>query len=227
MSRRHRLVLSEVPLHIIQRGNNRLPCFFVEADYMVYLDLLRIAASATGCKIHAYVLMTNHVHLLISPVSPSSAGALMKSLGERYVQYVNRRHRRTGTLWEGRFRSCVVQEVKYLFACHRYIELNPVRANMVTHPSDYRWSSYQTNAHGQTSPFLSPHDSYVSLASVQDERECAYRALFEHELSRGLIDDIRAATNQNSVFGTEDFVERIEVATGQNVRPRRSGRRRD
>jgi putative transposase len=134
MPRRARIPLPNVPIHLIQRGNNRQPCFFADEDYRRYLDWLTEYAGKTGCRVHAYVLMTNHVHLLLSCDRADAGGALMKSLGQRYVQHVNRVYRRSGTLWEGRFRSCPVQEETYLLACQRYIELNPVRANMVARP---------------------------------------------------------------------------------------------
>jgi len=135
MPRRARISLPEVPLHIIQRGNNRQACFHAEEDYCFYLDCLREYAIKTRCQVHAYVLMTNHVHLLATAVDAQGAGALMKAVGQRYVQYVNRRYRRSGSLREGRFRSCLTQEEGYLLACMRYIELNPVRAEMVAHPA--------------------------------------------------------------------------------------------
>jgi putative transposase len=225
MSRRNRLVLPEVPLHIIQRGNNRLPCFFVEADYLVYLDMLGIASKLADCQIHAYVLMTNHVHLLVSPMTHASPAIMMKTLGERYVQYVNRRHGRIGTLWQGRYRSCLVQDDRYLLICQRYIELNPVRAYMVTHPRDYRWSSYHANAHGEPDKLLVPHPLYAALGTQQPERQCQYRALFEEETSFLLTEQIRQATNSNTVFGNEAFIERIAAAIGNDMMPRRSGRR--
>ncbi|PTR10619.1 REP element-mobilizing transposase RayT [Nitrosospira sp. Nsp5] len=149
MPRRARLVLPNIPLHIIQRGNNRQACFFADEDYSVYLDWLAEHASKTGCQVHAYVLMTNHVHLLISADGVEAPGLLMKVLGQCYVQYVNRTYQRSGTLWEGRFRSCLIQDEIYLLACQRYIELNPVRAGMVAHPTEYRWSSYRANAQGE------------------------------------------------------------------------------
>ena len=149
MPRRSRLIVPEVPLHLIQRGNNRSVCFNVEDDTLFYLDGLSRAAHDNGCAIHAYCLMTNHVHLLLSASTTDGPGGLMKQLGQRYVQYFNRTYRRSGTLWEGRFRSCLLQEAGYLFECHRYIELNPVRAAMVEHPGMYRWSSYRVNAQGE------------------------------------------------------------------------------
>ncbi|MDM5176591.1 transposase [Massilia sp. DJPM01] len=227
MPRRNRLILPEVPLHIIQRGNNRLPCFFVEADYLVYLDLLRIAAEQASCSVHAYVLMTNHIHLLISPESCSSPAAMMKSLGERYVQYVNRRHQRIGTLWQGRYRSCLVQDERYFFVCQRYIELNPVRAGMVAHPLDYRWSSYQANAYGEADNIVKPHALYSALGAEQPERQCNYRALFQEEMSQAMLEQVRKATNGNAVLGSEEFIAQMAIASATDVMPRRQGRHRD
>src|SRR5215467_13960820 len=141
MPRRARIMLAEVPVHIIQRGHNRDICFFSDRDYKRYLDDLRELAPQFGCAVHAYCLMTNHVHLLLTPQTTDGCGLLMKRLGQCYVQYVNRSYGRSGTLWEGRFRSALVQSERYLLACSRYIELNPVRAAIVRHPSHYRWSS--------------------------------------------------------------------------------------
>lgn len=227
MPRRTRLVIPDVPLHIIQRGNNRLPCFFAEADYLVYLDMLQRCAQQAGCRVHAYVLMTNHVHLLVSPQSCSSPADMMKMIGERYVPYVNRRRDRTGTLWQGRYHSCLVQDERYLFVCQRYIELNPVRAGMVDHPLDYRWSSYQTNAYGEASKIIEPHSLYEALGSERSERELRYRALFEEEMSWIMLEQVRYATNRNAVFGSEDFIERLAITRGTDVMPRRRGRCRD
>ena len=143
MPRRARISMPGIPWHIIQRGNNRSACFYAEEDYRLYLDHLKEQADKYGCAVHAYVLMTNHVHLLLTPEKENSAALLMKNLGQRYVQYINRTYRRSGTLWEGRFRSCLTQTEDYVLACYRYIELNPVRANMVNHPRAYPWSSYR------------------------------------------------------------------------------------
>lgn len=156
MPRRARLAVPGIPWHIIQRGNNRSPCFYADEDYRRYLDTLAEQAVKYDCAIHAYVLMTNHVHLLLTPQQEDSAALLMKHLGQRYVQYINRTYRRSGTLWEGRFKSCLAQEERYVLTCYRYIELNPVRANMVARPEDYRWSSYHTNGIGQPDPLITP-----------------------------------------------------------------------
>jgi putative transposase len=193
--------LPSVPLHIIQRGNNRMPCFGVQNDYLVYLDMLRECASDSGCAVHAYVLMSNHVHLLLSPDDGDSASAMMRRLGQRYVQYFNRRHARTGTLWEGRFRSCVVQDDRYFLLCHRYIELNPVRACMVGAPADYPWSSHRTNAFGHENSLLTPHVAYEGLGSNPAERLAAYRYLFSQVLPEELLGQLRQAINGNRALG--------------------------
>jgi putative transposase len=135
--------LSDVPVHIVQRGNNRQAIFFADEDYRAYLGWLNEAATRWACAIHAYVLMTNHVHLLLSPTDPKGVSGLMQYLGRRYVPYINHRYRRSGTLWEGRFKSSLIQSETYLLLCHRYIELNPVRAAMVVAPGDYPWSSWR------------------------------------------------------------------------------------
>jgi putative transposase len=164
MPRRPRITLPGVPLHLIQRGNNRQACFFADEDYLAYLGWLEGYVREGDCAIHAYVLMTNHVHLLLTPQTSRGAGELMKRLGQRYVQYINRTYRRSGTLWEGRFRSYLTQEGGYVLGCYRYIELNPVRANMVEHPAEYPWSSYRANAQGE-SPLLTHHPLYAVLDS--------------------------------------------------------------
>lgn len=201
MPRPPRLVLPSVPLHIIQRGNNRLPCFGCRSDYLVYLDMLRECAYDYGCALHAYVLMTNHVHLLLSLDEPSSPSMLMQRLGQRYVQYFNRRHERTGTLWEGRYRSCLVLDDRYFLACQRYIELNPVRANMVEAPESYPWSSYRTNALGESNTLVTPHPIYAGLHSDMSARRAAYRQLFTEALSDHVLDEIRQASHGNRSLG--------------------------
>lgn len=226
MPRRARLTLPNIPLHLIQRGNNRQACFFADEDYRFYLDWLAEHAGKTGCQVHAYVLMTNHVHLLLSAETAQAVGALMKALGQRYVQYVNRMYRRSGTLWEGRFRSCLTQDETYLLACQRYIELNPVRAGMVAHPADYRWSSYRANGQGETDGLVRPHPLYVALGLDALSRQAAYRELFRYELEPGLVDEIRRATNGNFALGDVRFAEQISAALGRRVTPGQSGRPR-
>lgn len=226
MPRRARLILPDVPLHLIQRGNNRQLCFAADEDYRCYLDWLKEYAGKTGCRIHAYVLMTNHVHLLVSAERGEAPGELMKALGQRYVQYYNRTYRRSGTLWEGRYRSCPTQAEDYLLACQRYIELNPVRAGMVAHPADYRWSSYRANAQGEDDGLVTAHDVYLRLGSAAHDRQAAYRELFRFELEPGLVDQIRLATNGNFALGNSRFADELATALGRRVTPGKSGRPR-
>lgn len=226
MARRPRLVLPAVPLHIIQRGNNRGPCFACEADYMVYLTLLQQYAVEASCHVHAYVLMTNHVHLLLSSGSKAGPSVLMRRLGQHYVQYFNRRHGRTGTLWEGRFRSCLVECERYLLICQRYIELNPVRANMANDPEQYPWSSYRANASGVDDPVVTPHLVYVGLGTHDAERRAAYRHLFRETLSEQLLGQIRRASNSNAPLGPETFVAQTSATLGRPAGPKRRGRPR-
>lgn len=224
MPRRARIALPNVPLHLTQRGNNRQPCFFADEDYRNYLDWLREYASKTGCRIHAYVLMTNHVHLLVSSERAGASGDMMKALGQRYVQYVNRVYKRSGTLWEGRYRSCPTQAEAYLLACQRYIELNPVRAAMAEHPADYRWSSYRANAQGEENALVQPHECYLALGASAPERQAAYRELFRYELDPGMIDRIRSATNGNFALGDNRFAAQVSATLGRRVVPGKPGR---
>lgn len=226
MPRLPRPILPQIPIHIIQRGNNRLRCFFSDSDFLVYLDLLKKSALKSGCRIHAYVLMTNHVHLLVTPQTADAPAAMMQTLGQRYVQYVNRRYCRTGSLWEGRYRSCLVQHDRYLLTCQRYIELNPVRAQMVTHPSHYQWSSYRTNAHGAPTDLITPHPVYSALAHQAVEREAAYRDLFNAALPVRVLNQVRRATNGNYALGNKNFIDEMARALGRPVSPRQGGRPR-
>ncbi len=214
MPRRPRIYLDGVPLHIVQRGHNRGPCFFAQYDYSRYLQWLGEALMETECALHAYVLMTNHVHLLLTPTKAEAVPQLMISLGRRYVQYINRRYRRTGTLWDSRYRASLVQSETYLLACQRYIELNPVRAAMVDDPAHYRWTSYRANALGQADAWLSPHALYRALGRDDNERLVAYRALFGAQLDHALVDDIRLAANQSQPLGNKRFHAKIEQMTG-------------
>lgn len=222
MPRRPRIHLPGLPLHIVQRGHNRDACFFHEDDYLAYKQWLREALNATGSHLHAYVFMTNHVHLLLTPPEPEAVTKLVISLGRRYVQYINRSYHRTGTLWDSRYKSSLVQADAYLLLCQRYIELNPVRAGMVDDPAHYRWSSYRANGLGQTDELLTPHPVYVALGQQGEDRLLAYRDLFRPELDDAAIADIRLALNQGQPLGESRFINSIERATGQRreVRPR-------
>ncbi len=170
--------------------------------------------------------MTNHVHLLVSADRVDAPGALMKAQGQRYAQHVNRVYQRSGTLWEGRFRSCPIQMETYLLACQRYIELNPVRARMVAHPAEYRWSSYRANAQGEVDVLVRPHPIFEGLGVDEANRQAAYRELFRHELEPGLVDEIRKATNGNFLLGDLRFAADVAAALGRRVLPGVPGRPR-
>jgi putative transposase len=187
MARRSRYILPGVAAHLVQRGVNRVACFRAEGDYLVYLSQLRELCAKHGCAIHAYCLMTNHVHLLLTPNSAEACTLVMHDLGRRYVPYFNRRHDRTGTLWEGRFRSCIVESASYVLACYRYIELNPVRAGMVDHPAAHPWSSYAANCGARADPSISPHVEFDALSSSNGKRHAAYRGLFDVEMDEALL----------------------------------------
>jgi putative transposase len=224
MPRRPRIIVPNTPQHVIQRGNNRQACFYADEDYQFYLEWLKDYADKTECRIHAYVLMTNHVHLLVSTDRAEALGALMKALGQRYTQYVNKVYRRSGTLWEGRYKSCPIQAETYLLACQRYIELNPVRAAMVKHPAEYKWSSYAANAQGDANLIIQAHGVYMAIGLNASSRQEAYRELFRYSLDIGIVDEIRKATNGNYVLGSSKFAEQIAEALGRRVLAGKAGR---
>lgn len=224
MPRRPRINTPNIPQHVVQRGINREPCFFAEEDYHCYRHWLQKSAADWHCAIHAYVLMTNHVHLLVTADRPDGIAKLMQSIGRRYVQYINRSYHRTGSLWEGRFKSSLVQVEEYLLTCMRYIELNPVRANMVNDPAQYRWSSYRHNGLGQTDERITPHPLYLELGKNEADRLAAYRSLFRSELDDEALTDIRLALAQGQPLGSERFSEIMCAAVGVRRAQRRPGR---
>ena len=221
MPRPPRPDLADVPQHVIQRGNDRQACFFRDDDYRTYLALLREAALRNGCRVHAYVLMTNHVHLLVTPAQAGGVSRMMQTLGRNYVGHVNGTYRRTGTLWEGRFKSCLVDSEYYVLACYRYIELNPVRAGMTALPADYPWSSHRSNSSGQYDALVQPHPSYLALASVSGSASQGYVDLFADEMTAERLVEIRAYVQQQKALGGARFQAQIEVALGRQgqVRP--------
>lgn len=226
MPRRPRLNLPGLPVHIVQRGNNKGACFFSNDDCAAYLDWLHRAAEKLDCRIHAYVLMTNHVHLLLTPGQPDAASALMQSLGRRYVQYVNHTYRRTGTLWEGRFLSSAVHAEDYLLQCMRYIELNPVRAGMVEQPGDYRWSSFRRNGLGRPDKLVDEHEIYASLGPTPGERQQAYRELFRSQMDDKVLDAIREASQAGTLLSGERFRKEIEATQQRRLTRAPRGRPR-
>lgn len=223
MPRRSRLILAGAPTHLVQRGVDRQPCFFAPEDRVFYLDLLAEHAQAARCAVHAFVLMTNHVHLLITPETAQGPSRLMNLLGQRYVRAVNRAHGRTGTLWEGRFRSTVAADEAHVLACYRYIELNPVRAGLVEDPRAHPWTSYRANAEGMASRMLTPHPCYLALGPDDSSRRAAYRALFETALPPEMLSRIRNATNANDTLGDDRFRIQVEAMLGRRIAPLKRG----
>lgn len=226
MARLPRYFVEGQPQHLIQRGNNREPIFAGDDDYSFYLECLQEAAERHGCAFHAFVLMTNHVHLLVTPETEQSLPKTLQSVGRRYVQSFNTTYDRTGTLWEGRYKATLIDSECYLLTCMRYIELNPVRAGMVNHPGDYPWSSYRAHAFGDKNPLVTPHLLYRRLDRSTDARQAAYRQLFRVHLAKADVDAIRGATNKAWVLGDDRFREKIEALSGRRASQQSRGRPR-
>lgn len=219
MARLSRFAIPGHPQHVIVRGNNRQEIFCAEGDYRFYLEKLQAACEKHQCDIHAYVLMTNHVHLLITPHQEEGISKVMQMVGRYYVQYFNHCYQRTGTLWEGRYKATLIDSENYLLSCMRYIEMNPVHANMVQHPSEYPWSSYGPNARGDGGSFVVPHLEYRRLGRSVEERQSAYRQLFRSRLGEAVVNELRDATNKAWVLGNDHFKERIQRQLGRRVKP--------
>ena len=224
MARRPRFALPGLPQHVIQRGNNRQAAFYTDEDRLFYLECLGDAARKYGCLVHAYVLMTNHVHLLATPLETLALSRTMQHLGRRYVRYVNDRYRRSGTLWEDRFKASLVDTEPYFLRCSCYIEFNPVRAKIVVRPEDYRWSSHRHLGFGTYDALVCPHQEYERLGSSPDERQAAYRALFATELSASELGRIRTTVNQGRPLGSDRFTSEIERALKRAASPPKRGR---
>jgi len=223
MPRRTRMYLPDLPYHLVQRGNNREPCFLEPENYRFYLELWETHSRQYGVVVHGYCLMTNHIHFLVTPSEKSSISSTMRVVGSRYAQYINRTYHRTGTLWEGRHRSSLVQSGRYLLTCLRYIELNPVRAGMVARPEEYRWSSYGVNAWGDHS-WLTPHCEYLGLGQNAAARSHAYRDLFRQHIDPADLHLIRLAAHYCQPVGDDRFRRIIEekyaIKLGQMQRGR-------
>lgn len=224
MARKPRPHLAGVPLHIVQRGHNRANCFSCELDFRAYRHYLAMALEETGCQLHAYVLMSNHVHMLITPPAKDSAADLMMALGRRFVPFINRTYSRTGTLWESRYHSSIIETETYLINCQRYIELNPVRACMVGNPADYAWSSHACNAFGDEDMLVTPHALFNDLCSDAEDGLSAYRALFNKPLPQNTVDQFRDAIKRGMPLGPEAFVARVCNEIGIVYPPRPRGR---
>lgn len=218
MARQQRFRLPGYPQHIVQRGNDRQPCFFSESDYRFFLSCLRTGSRSHRCDVHAYVLMTNHVHLLVTPKIADGISKLMQTIGRRYVKMINSRYQRTGTLWEGRYKATVVDTDEYLLACYRYIELNPVRAGLVSDPSLYTWSSFRDHVGRRTSQLIRDHEVFLSLGKDEKSRESAYMRLFEMNLDQDTVSKIREATNKSRPLGNQRFETGILTKLGRGAR---------
>ncbi len=217
MPRQKRYRIPDIPQHVIARGNDRKACFFDPSDYRRYLELLYESAARHRCELHAYVLMTNHVHLLVTPRVPDGISWMMQAVGRRYVQQVNAVYGRTGTLWEGRYKATVVSSEDYVLRCYRYIELNPVRAGMVAEPKDYPWSSYGCNALGQGNRFVSGQEAYLGLGCTAGVRQAAYRELFGALMSDEELEQIRSSTRLGWPLGNDWFKAEIEAMLRRRV----------
>lgn len=209
MARWPRLVASAYPIHITQRGHNRERTFLDTHDFACYREILRRASERTSCAIHACALMTNHIHLLVSSDDPRGPSRLMQYVGCRFVPYWNGRHRRSGSLWEGRFKSSIVDTDKYFLACSRYIDLNPVRAGIVSDPDDYAWSSYLHLAIGTRDDLLTRHAAYEALGHTPEHRQAAYAAFCTQ--SQTSVSAIRSAVQSGSAMGGHQFIARLET----------------
>ncbi|MDH3690645.1 MAG: transposase [Gammaproteobacteria bacterium] len=226
MARLPRYILPGLPHHLIQRGNNRGVIFFADLDYRFYLECVHLASERHHVAIHAYVLMTNHAHLVVTPERGQSLSKMMHLIGLRYAQYINLNYQRTGTLWEGRYKATPIDTEPYLLTCYRYVESNPIRANMVGDPGDYRWSSYAHHALGRCNPLIRDHDLYLALGKTTEARCRVYRALFRNSLSIETTNAIRDATNGGWALGNDRFREEIEQAAKRRTsRLSRGGQR--
>ncbi len=210
MPRKPRFFVPNFAAHVVQRGNNRCPTFQNTSDYSRYLESLGDAARTADVSVHAYVLMTNHIHLLLTPCDSEGISRMMQNLGRDYVAYFNRKYGRTGTLWDGRFKACPVESERYTLACYRYIEMNPVRAGMVRRPGDYPWSSYGHNAVTQGYKLITPHPVWLGLGETLATRQAAYRSLFEQDLTESQLVRIRECLQSGTPFGSQQFTVRVE-----------------
>jgi putative transposase len=224
MGRYSRLVVPGVALHVRQRGNGRQNCFRQDSDRLVYLSLLRECAAHRRCAVHVYCLMTNHVHLLVTPPEEQACALMMRDVGRTYAFYFNRRYESMGNLWEHPFRSCLVESREYVLNCHRYIERNPVRAHMVDAPSAHPWSSYAGNAALREDPLLTPHPEYLALGLNDASRQRAYEQLVSTADDDGFLRSVRDATDGGFPLVGEDLKTRLEQA-GARLEPSKPGPR--
>ncbi len=224
MPRKPRFYIPDIPAHVMQRGHNGDPIFFGEADYFEYLKIFKKVADLYQCYIHAYVLMTNHVHFLLTPFDKEGVSKLFQHLGREYVTYINKTYQRSGTLWGGRHKGNIIESESYFLTCMQYIELNPVRAGMVAHPSDYPWSSYRFNGLGESSAIITPHDEYLALAKERDERLKRYTDFLTSEVDIAVITDLSGSLHSGTPLGGARFKKKIENVLNCRVGHVKQGR---
>jgi len=224
MPRKPRFYIPEVAVHIVHRGHNRDVVFADDGDFQAYLGWLYEAADEHGCAIHAYVLMNNHIHLLATPKDQHSIGRMLQMVNRHFGPYLRYQYGSSGSIWEGRYKASLVQSERYLFTCMRYIELNPVRANMVKSPAHYRWSSYRANAQGKQDRLVSPHAEYLGLSRVRQSRLDAYKSLFALTIESGDMNTINAAWQTGMPLGNDFFKEKIERKLGIKLGHAKRGR---
>jgi putative transposase len=211
MPRKPRFFLPGMPVHIVQRGHSREPVFFEDNDYLAYLRWLKEGAERYKVDIHAYVLMTNHIHILATTGDTDGITRMMQYVGRHYVPYINHTYGSSGSIWEGRYKASLIYDEEYLLSCMRYIELNPVRADMVRSPAHYRWSSYRHNGQGKEDALITPHALYLALGKTLPTRLAAYKALFKAHLDDGVLEDIRSAWQTGTPLGNDFFRQKVEL----------------
>lgn len=224
MPRKPRFFLPEIPAHIVQRGHSQEPVFFEEGDYKAYLHWLGEAAKRYDCSIHAYVLMTNHIHILATPKNKDGISRMMQYVGRRYVPYINHTYGTSGSIWEGRYKASIISDEQYLLTCMRYIELNPVRANMVNTPGRYRWSSYRANAQNADNHLITEHSLYLGLSRSRLHRSEAYKSLFKAHIENEELTSIQASVQTGTPLGNDYFKAKIERKLKLKVGQDRRGR---
>ena len=224
MARLQRAAPVGVPVHILLRANNGQQCFKASSDYAVFLWWLRQYSEKYQVDVHAWTLLEDHLHLLSTPNTAGGLSQMIQALGRQYVRFFNQQNQRSGTLWEGRYRSCLVQPGHYLLEVIRYIELNPVRLSLVNHADDYNWTSFQINAKGKPSALCKPHADYLKLGDTKEERAEKYHTYCEQSTNDELLKEIRDSTNKGLAIGEDSFKMEVEKMTGRRVRPLKSGR---
>ncbi len=223
MPRKPRFFIPGIPLQVVQRGHNRAQVFFEDEEYETYLAFLAEATERYGCAVHAYVLMPHHIHLLVTARKEGAVSRMMQHVGLKFVPYINRVRETSGTLWEGRYRSSLVDDA-YLLSCMQYIELDPVRSKVVRTPTQYKWSSYRANAQGRSDPLVTPHVIYEGLGRSAPARRTAYRARLRDRLTPAQLDEITAAWQTGTPLGARSFLDKVERKLKQKVGYAKRGR---